>query len=133
MKLSMRAVAGGVGALFPIAYIGYFLWHFIGVGGNSMEGVAAIGLGPTVLGLSVVGLLFLIGPLVKLLRGLSGVAEVARAGKRIADELPATEGFDADAAFANYMRNRAEPAEAPVPGIDPPIARPPGGFGRKIV
>src|SRR3989344_1446993 len=111
-------------ALIPVAYIGFFLWHFMGVGGNSMEGIVGIGLGPTVLGLSIIALLFLIGPLVKLLRVASGANRVPGAAVKVGDDLPATEGFDADAAFARYMSKRGE---AP-----PPADTPRPQFGRKI-
>lgn len=126
----MRAFIGWLLALVPVAYIGFLIWYFSGVGGGSMQGIAGIGLGPTVLGLSITGLLFLIGPLVKLLRVLSGANRVPGAGLDIGDDSP-TEGFDADAAFASYMSRRetAPPVES-----DPsrPAART-GGFGRKGV
>jgi hypothetical protein len=105
---SIGSVFRWLAALIPVAYIGFFLWHFMGVGGNSMEGIVGIGLGPTVLGLSIVALLFLIGPLVKLLRVASGANRVPGASVKVGDDLPATEGFDADAAFARYMSKRDE-------------------------
>ena len=104
----MRGVIGWLLALVPVAYIGFFLWHFMGVGGNSMEGIVGIGLGPTVLGLSIVALLFLIGPLIKLIRVASRANRVPGASVKVGDDLPATEGFDADAAFARYMSKRDE-------------------------
>lgn len=126
----MRAFIGWLLALIPVAYIGFLLWHFAGVGGGSMEGIAGIGLGPTVLGLAVIGLLLLIGPLVKMIRVASGSDRVPGANLDIGDDMP-TEGFDADAAFASYMSRRetAPPVEA---DLDRPAPRP-GGFGRKGV
>lgn len=126
----MRAFIGWLLALIPVAYIGFLLWHFAGVGGGSMEGIAGIGLGPTVLGLAVIGLLLLIGPLVKMIRVASGSNRVPGANLDIGDDMP-TEGFDADAAFASYMSRRetAPPVEA---DLDRPVPRP-GGFGRKGV
>lgn len=126
----MRAVVGWLLALVPIAYIGFFLWHFMGVGGNSMEGVVGIGLGPTVLGLSIIALLFLVGPLIKLVRVASGVNRVPGAGVKVGDDLPATEGFDADAAFARYMRERAE-TPPPPSDLAPTPDTPRPQFGRK--
>ena len=125
----MRAFVGWLLALVPVAYIGFLLWHFAGVGGGTMQGISGIGLGPTVLGLSVIGLLFLIGPLVKLLRVASGSNRVPGAGLDIGDDMP-TEGFDADAAFASYMSRRE--AAPPVEADLGPAPRP-GGFGRKGV
>ena len=119
-------------ALIPVVWIGYLLWHFAGVGGNTAQGIVGIGLGPTVLGLSIIALLFLIGPLVKLIRAASGGNRIPGAGVKVGDDLPTTEGFDADAAFANYMSKRAEgppPAVEEVPAAAP--VRP--QFGRKVV
>jgi hypothetical protein len=114
-------------ALIPVAYIGFFLWHFMGVGGNSMEGIVGIGLGPTVLGLSIIALLFLIGPLVKLLRVASGANRVPGAAVKVGDDLPATEGFDADAYMSKRGEAPAVPEEAS-PRADTPRPQ----FGRKI-
>ena len=36
----MRAFIGWLLALVPVAYIGFLLWHFAGVGGGSMQGIA---------------------------------------------------------------------------------------------
>ena len=118
-------------ALIPVGYIGFFLWHFMGVGGNSMEGIVGIGLGPTVLGLSIIALLFLIGPLIKLIRVGSGANRVPGASVKVGDDLPATEGFDADAAFARYMTKRGD-TPAPVEEM-PESAAPRPQFGRKTV
>jgi hypothetical protein len=126
----MRAFFGWLLALIPVVYIGFLLWHFAGVGGGSMEGIAGIGLGPTVLGLSVIGLLFLIGPLVKMIRVASGSNRVPGAGINIGDDRP-TEGFDADAAFASYM-SRRETAPPAGSDVERPTTRA-GGFGRKGV
>ena len=131
MTGSIGSVLRWLAALIPVAYIGFFLWHFMGVGGNSMEGIVGIGLGPTVLGLSIIALLFLIGPLVKLLRVASGANRVPGAAVKVGDDLPATEGFDADAAFARYMSKRGEAPAVPEEA-SPPADTPRPQFGRKI-
>ena len=110
----MRAFIGWLLALIPVGYIGFLLWHFAGVGGGSMEGIAGIGLGPTVLGLSVIGLLFLIGPLVKMLRVMSGSNRVPGANLDVGDDMP-TEGFDADDAL---LRIAADAHEMPLEETD---------------
>jgi len=130
MNGSITGILRWLGALIPVAYIGFLLWHFMGVGGNSAEGIVGIGLGPTVLGLSVIALLFLIGPLVKLIRVGSGANRVPGASVKVDDDLPATEGFDADAALARYMSQRAEVPVTPDP--PPPADAPRPQFGRKI-
>lgn len=140
MDNSLGKVLGIIGGLIPLVYIGWLLRHFIGVGGGTAEGVAGIGLGPTVIGLSIVGLLFALPLIIKLLRAATGVNRVPGASfdaKLKPGEVAVEPTFDADAAFANYMRNR----EAGVAGdvsVDPAASEPPasfaprpGGFGRK--
>lgn len=137
MRLSIGGVLGIIGGLIPLVYIGWLLRHFIGVGGGSADGIAMIGLGPTVMGLTVVGILFALPLIVKLLRAVSGSNRVPGARAEASGELPAeTQGFDADAAFANYMRNRDSAPPPPI-AADAEDLRPftprPGGFGRKSV
>ncbi len=142
MDISLGKVLGIIGALIPLVWIGWLLYYFVGVGGNTAEGVAGIGLGPTVIGLSIVGLLFALPLIIKLLRATTGVNRVPGAGvdnKLKPGEVVVEPAFDADAALANYLRKR----EAGVTGdvsIDPsesepaaPFAPRPGGFGRKTV
>jgi hypothetical protein len=130
MNGSITGILRWLAALIPVAYIGFLLWHFMGVGGNSAEGIVGIGLGPTVLGLSIIALLFLIGPLVKLIRVGTGANRVPGASVKLDDGLPATEGFDADAALARYMTQRAEAPVGPDTPPSPEAPRP--QFGRKI-
>lgn len=137
MRLSIGGVLGVLGGLIPLVYIGWLLRHFIGVGGGSADGIAMIGLGPTVMGLTVVGILFALPLIIKLLRVVSGTNRVPGTRAEAAGELSAeTQGFDADAAFANYMRNRdaapPPPIAADAEDLHPVMPRP-GGFGRKGV
>ncbi|UKK84959.1 hypothetical protein L7H23_02305 [Sphingopyxis sp. BSN-002] len=137
MRLSIGGVLGIIGGLIPLVYIGWLLRHFIGVGGGSADGIAMIGLGPTVMGLTVVGILFALPLIIKLLRAVSGTDRVPGARTEAAGELSAeTQGFDADAAFANYMRNR-DAAPPPPIAVDAenlqPVTPRQGGFGRKGV
>ena len=142
MNTSLGKVLGVMVGLIPIVYIGWLLYHFIGVGGGTAEGVAGIGLGPTVIGLSIVGLLFALPLIIKLLRAATGVNRVPGASfdaKLKPGEVVVEPEFDADAAFASYMRKR----EAGVVGdvtVDPadhkppaPFAPRPAGFGRKTI
>jgi hypothetical protein len=141
MNISLGKILGVIGALIPLIYIGFMLYHFVGVGGGTAEGVAGIGLGPTVIGLSIVGLLFALPLIIKLLRVTTGVNRVPGASfdaKLKPGEVVVEPAFDADAAFANYMRNRDASAvvDAPSDGPDaspPPFAPRPSGFGRKAV
>ena len=133
MNSSLGRVLSVIGGLIPLIYIGWLLRHFIGVGGGTAEGVAFIGLGPTVIGLSIIGLLFAMPLVIKLLRATTGVSRVPGASFTD-DEATETAGFDADAAFANYMRGREKTLDTPIPDDDlQPFTPRPGGFGRKGV
>ncbi|WP_282948026.1 MULTISPECIES: hypothetical protein [unclassified Sphingopyxis] len=137
----MRLIGGAfswVFALIPIVYIGAMLWYFAGVGGNSAKGIVGIGLGPTVIGLAIVGLLLALPLVIKLLRVVSGTNRVPGAGAAAGEPLADTQGFDPDAAFANYMRGRDSALPPPIApdaiGDDlRPFTPRPGGFGRKGV
>jgi hypothetical protein len=137
MRLSIGGVLGIIGGLVPLVYIGWMLWYFMGVGGNSAEGIAMIGLGPTVMGLAIVGLIFALPLIIKLLRAVSGTDRVPGSRSEKAGDLSAeTQGFDADAAFANYMRGRDTAPPPPIASDLPagdvhPVTPRPGGFGRK--
>jgi hypothetical protein len=116
MNISLGKVLGVIAGLLPLVYIGWLLRHFIGVGGGSAEGVAMIGLGPTVIGLSIIGLLFALPLIIKLLRAATGVNRVP--GKSFEatlkpGEISVEPAFDADAAFANYMRKRENMGDTP--------------------
>ena len=141
MNTSLGKVLGIMVGLIPILYIGWLLYYFVGVGGGTAEGVAGIGLGPTVIGLSIVGLLFALPLIIKLLRATTGVNRVPGASfdaKLKPGEVVVEPEFDADAAFASYMRKR----EAGVVGdvsVDPagdapaPFSPRPTSFGRKTL
>ncbi len=113
----------------PVLYCGGLALYFFHVGG-SVKGISAIGLGPTVLGLGIVGFLFCIPAIVKLMRFIPG-PQPPRSG----DGPDETEGFDPDAAIARYMaRQSAEPSPArPAPPSAPKGSGParPSGFGRR--
>ena len=94
-----------------------------------MENANAIGLGPTVLGLGIVGFLFCIPLIIKIMRVLPG-----RRPPRPGDE-PDDEGFDPDAAIARYKAQQsaetipARPAAPSAPKNGGPAK--PSGFGRR--
>lgn len=141
MNTSLGKVLGIIGGLIPLVWIGWLLYHFVGVGGGTAEGVAGIGLGPTVIGLSIIGLLFALPLIIKLLRAATGVNRVPGASfeaKLKPGEVVVEPAFDPDAAFASYMRKR----EAGVVGdvsVDPaddapaPFSPRPTSFGRKTL
>jgi len=127
---TFKSVFGVIGLLVPVLYCGGLLYYFLDLSGSVHE-AWSIGLGPTVLGLGTVGLLFCIPLLMKLVRvsarpgspGSGGSAGPARDDES---------GFDADAAIARYMAQRsAEGIHAPLAhSAGRPAGRP--GFGRRI-
>jgi len=92
-------------------YCGGLVVYFLDVGG-SVSDIKALGLGPTVLGLGVVGLLFCFPLALKIVRLVAGLHPP---GSRRYDSSPRDNGVDADAMIARYMANRTAdtPRSAP--------------------
>lgn len=128
---------GVIGAVLPVLYCGGLLYHFLDTNG-SVEEAKTDGLGPTLLGLGVVGLLFCIPLIVKIVRIFAGPRSPGSSGCGGPDgSAPDGEGgFDADAALARYMVQRSEEAAPEPPAVPPALDR--GGrasrpsFGRRI-
>ncbi len=113
-------------SLLPLLYIGGLLFYFTGFNGWR-EGPMATGLGPTVLGLGAVGLIFCIPLVVRLLK-LVITPRGPNPGKR--DALPEEPAFDPDAALARYLaRKAAGQGSAEIPHAED-TPRP--VFGRKL-
>jgi hypothetical protein len=128
-----KSVIGVIGALVPIVYCGGLIYHFLDASGSVQE-AQEIGLGPTLLGLSLVGLLFCIPLIVKLVRIFVGPGSPGSGRRGGAN--PSNDGDgDADAVLARYMARRAAdgatstPAEPPAPQGGGPATRP--TFGRE--
>ena len=123
-------------ALLPIVYFTGLLVDLLDVSGGSIHQAWTIGLGPTILGLGFIGLLFCI-PLalriVRILNGLRASGSGGGSGRSAADD---DDGFDADAAVARYLAQRSaeaaptSPAPRPAPKSGGPTK--PTGFGRRI-
>ncbi len=129
-------------SLLPLAYIGWILTFLVRP--NPSDGalswallpstLMATGLGPTVLGLLIVGGLFCIPVLFRLYQLV-----VPRAPKRAVAVAPDVEApgseFDADAAIARYLARKAETGPEPqaVAEVAPIRAAPRPAFGRKLV
>jgi hypothetical protein len=132
---NLKSVFGVIGALVPVLYWGGLFYYFLDVSGSVQE-AETIGLGPTLLGLGVVGLLFCIPLIVKIVRIFAGPRSPGSGGRGGPDASADDDegGFDADAVVARYMARR--PAEAapgsPAPAHEAggPARRP--SFGRKI-
>jgi hypothetical protein len=124
--VSFKSVFGVVAALLPVGYCGYLLLYFRDVSGEA--GPVETGLGPTMLGLGAVGLLFTIPLILKMVRLFAGSPASAARVEPLAEDST----FDADAALARYLaRKAAGGGEAPVPPRGP--APRGGGFGRRSV
>lgn len=124
-------------SLLPLVFIGGLLFYFTGLEGWN-GGALSQGLGPTVLGLGAVGLIFCIPLAFRLLKLTITPRGPSEATGGEAEEEEAS-GFDADAALARYLARKAEAGEAtPERGAERPLAFPHGDapprpvFGRKI-
>lgn len=124
---SVKLVFGIVGALVPIGYCGGLLYYFMS--NNTLEGAVGQGLGPTVLGLGAVGLLFCVPLVLKLLK-LAAPAKPDPGARVVLEDEPS--GFDADAALARYMARKAA-AGGEIPAATTPAEARHAGFGRKAV
>lgn len=136
---TMKSTLGLIGAAIPVLYCGGLVIYFAGVN-KSFGGMLGGELGPTMVGLGVIGLLFLI-PLVLKIRKLAAgpgapAAPGTGGGGGPVDQPPREErsDFDPDAALARYMARRSSGA----PGPGSPSAPHPGGgpvrqagFGRR--
>jgi hypothetical protein len=133
----MKSAFGVIGALGAILYCGRLLYYFLDLSGSVQE-AERDGLGPTLLGLGVVGLLFCILLIVKIVRIFAGPRSPGSGGRGGPDASThdGEGGFDADAAIARYMASRSTEAARGSPAA--PLEHEGGGparrpsFGRKI-
>jgi hypothetical protein len=118
----------GVGsALLPIFYCAGLLYYFLDLSGSVQE-AEEVGLGPTALGLGVVGLLFSIPLIIRVVR----LVGRARARRPDDDEPDSGRMVDADAAIARYKARQAEERNStPVAPPPPRTPAPRTGFGRR--
>lgn len=129
----LKPIFSLIGTVVPIIYCGYLLHYFLDQAG-SLEEAKAIGLGPTLLGLAVVGLFFFIVFAIKLVLIFIALRSRRPGGRGGPDAPTDGDGFDADAVVARYMARRS--AEVPPNTPAPPPAH--GGsanrasFGRKV-
>ncbi len=108
-----RSTFGVIGALLPVGYCAGLIFYFLNKS-SSLETANEIGLGPTIMGLGLVGLLVCLPLFWNLFRMFSGPAS-PDSGAGGAQKGPAASGkgkLDADAIIARYLAQR--PVE-PVP------------------
>jgi len=134
---NLKSVFGIAGAVVPILYCGGLLYYFLDLSG-SMREASEIGLGPTVLGLGAVSLLFSIPLIIKVVRLFARPRTPGSGGGSDKPDEDDKNGFDADAAIARYLASRSQevvPSAPPTPparkiGAAPIVTRP--GFGRRV-
>ena len=136
----MRNLKSGfavIGALVPILYCGGLIYYFLDLSG-SVEEAKTNGLGPTLLGLGLVGLLFCMVLVVKLVRIFITPRSPGSSGRSGPDASThdGEGGFDPDAVLARYMAQRSAEAASGSPAVPPAPeggapARP-AGFGRRV-
>ena len=121
-----KSLFGVVSALGPVVYCAGLAFYFLNTSG-SLDDAVTIGLGPTVVGLGALGLLFCIPLLIKVVRLYFVLSRSPGSGKR--DDAGASDdsGFDADAVLARYMAKQSEAAHA-APSTN---GNPRPSFGRK--
>ena len=128
---TLKSTFGVMGAFLPMLYCGGLLYYFLDISGSVKEATDS-GLGPTLLGLGIAGLLFFIPLILKVVRLF---ARPRPPGSGNGPDVPAHDdegGFDADAAIARYMAQRPVEAasNAPAPAPKGGMAGRPG-FGRR--
>jgi hypothetical protein len=131
---TVKTALGLTRALVPILYCGALLFYFFDVGG-SVEGVEMLGLGPTLLGLGIVGLLFCIPLVIKIVRIFAAPRSPGSGGGPDKSTDDDDNGFDADAAIARYKAQRSQEAAPNAPSRPAregggPAKR--AGFGRRL-
>ena len=134
---TLKSVFGVIRTLGPVLYCGGLFYYFLDVSGSVQE-AETIGLGPTLLGLAVVGLLFCIPLIVKIVGIFAGPRSPGSGGRGGPDASmnDGEDEFDADAVVARYMARRSAEAAPGSRAAPPahegggPASRP--GFGRKI-
>ena len=134
----LNSVLGVIGAFVAILYCGWLLYYFLDLSGSVQE-AETDGLGPTLLGLGAVGLLFCTVFIVRVVR-IFGRPRSPGSGGRAAPDASTHDGDgdgdgDADAMLARYMARRsADAADSPAaPSArkgGAPAGRP--SFGRRI-
>jgi len=134
---TLKSVFGVIGALAGVLYCGGLIYYFLDLSGSVRE-AETNGLGPTLLGLGAVGLLFCILLIVRVIWIFARPRSPGSGGRSGPDASThdGEGGFDADAVLARYMARR--PVEA-APDLPPSPPAPEGGgparspgFGRRI-
>jgi hypothetical protein len=132
---TIKSAVGLVAAAIPILYCGGLLLYFNRVR-TASAGLLDGALGPTMLGLGAIGLLFLIPFVLKIRRLVAPPAAPGSGNGGRADQAPQSErsDFDPDAALARYLAQRSPGARGPASPLAPHAGGGPArqaGFGRR--
>ena len=134
---ALKPVLRLFGTLFAVLYCGWLDYYFLHQSGSLKE-AENDGLGPTVFGLGIVGLFFLIVLIVQILLVFVSLRSRRSGGDRTTrhNDDDYDDGFDPDAVIARYMARQSAEAATNVPTMSnrPEGGGPPKrpGFGRKI-
>jgi len=120
MDTPLKSLARFIASFLPVIYCAYLVRYFIHQSGSLQE-AENNGLGPTVWGLTIVGGLFCIPIIVKLVLIFF---ELRRPKLRV-EAHDDGDGFDADAVVARYLAQRTAEADSSAAATSRP------GFGRK--
>ena len=139
---SARNVISLVAGLLPIAYCGGLIWYFTDMGGLS-DPMLSQELRPTILGLAIVGFIFIAFFAWRVWRGMSGgdpsggesepPVVPPREGRGFVSALDQEDDVDhsdADAMIARYLAQRATPAGEHASPVEGPAR--PATFGRRV-
>ncbi len=130
----MKSVIALIGSFVPVIYCGYLVYYFVNLSNWSLQEVEDNGLAPTVFGLAVVGLLFSIPLVVKLVLVFIALRKPRSGGGAGTGGAPhGGDGtFDADAVVARYLAQRqAETGSPSAPRTREGASTSRPSFGRK--
>lgn len=130
---TFKSIFGLARAAVPVLYCGYLAFYFFDVGGSA-QGVEDSGLGPTVIGLGAVALLFSIPLALKAVRFFTGPRTPGprSAGPRADENDDDDGGAAADAIIARYMARQAAETKAGAARAASKSGPAKPSFGRKL-
>lgn len=121
----LKSSFGLVAALLPVLYCGGLVYYFLDLSGSVQE-AEDLGLGPTAIGLGVVGLLFSIPLFLKIIRLFT------RRSLPPDDDAPEDgDSVDPDAAIARYKARQSQEIASPPAKPAPAKPSPPKSSGQR--
>ncbi len=134
MPTPMKSAVAFIGSFVPVIYCGYLIYYFVDLSNWSVQEVQDNGLGPTVLGLSIVALLFSIPLFVKIVLVIGELRKPKTGGGGSGSSPGGGDTFDADAVVARYLAQKQAEAPAatlPSSGSEMSATAPRSSFGRR--